>query len=209
MLFGFVTGLLIVAISINIGNVECGIKRAEAGPSLLSESEDISSVEERFLDNLRPTWDVITNTFKGIYPGTKWCGIGKAAKNDSDFGTSLQTDICCKQHDGCEIYITAFRSRYGLRNYSPYTVSGCDCDKTFLQCMTSVVKSETVPANDKKTAKNFGHLFFNIINPKCLEMDYPLVCVRKGLLGFCKEYQHDTSKPKVWQLVKGPKFNPK
>ncbi|KAK3609788.1 hypothetical protein CHS0354_022650 [Potamilus streckersoni] len=206
MRFSFATGLLIAAISINTGNVECGIKRAEAFSSLLSESEDINPVEKRLF---KPSWNEITKAFRGIYPGTKWCGIGNAARNDSDFGPSVQTDMCCKEHDGCDTYITAFGSGYNLTNYAPYTVSGCDCDDTFLQCMIGVATSETVPADDKNTAKNFGHLFFNIINPNCLKMDYPLVCVRKGWWGLrCKKYEEDRSKGKVWKLGKGPKFNP-
>ncbi|KAK3609790.1 hypothetical protein CHS0354_022651 [Potamilus streckersoni] len=148
-----------------------------------------------------------TDRFLTNYSGTKWCGIGNAARNDSDFGSSVQTDKCCKEHDGCEIYITAFQSGYGLRNYAPYTVSGCDCDEKFLECMIRVANSETVPVDDKKTARDFGSLFFNGISPKCLKIDFPLVCVEEGWLKLsCKRYRVDESKEKVWQLVQGPRF---
>ncbi|KAL3856660.1 hypothetical protein ACJMK2_011388, partial [Sinanodonta woodiana] len=53
---------------------------------------------------------------------TNWCGVGDVAKNATDYGTSVGTDKCCQEHDGCEIFITARDTKYGLTNYALYTV---------------------------------------------------------------------------------------
>lgn len=39
----------------------------------------------------------------------------------NDLGTEKNVDRCCRAHDLCPTKIKAFRSRYGLVNWSLYT----------------------------------------------------------------------------------------
>ncbi|KAL3856674.1 hypothetical protein ACJMK2_011402 [Sinanodonta woodiana] len=110
------------------------------------------------------------------FASTNWCGVGDVAKNATDYGTSVETDKCCQAHDGCDIYITARETKYGLKNTALYTVSSCECDQKFLDCMVGVTTSNTALLEDKQTAHDFGRIFFNIINPNCLVEDYPIIC---------------------------------
>ncbi|KAK3756182.1 hypothetical protein RRG08_064288 [Elysia crispata] len=80
----------------------------------------------------------IFNIFRGIYPGTKWCGIGNIADDPTDLGYYKKTDRCCQQHDSCAHYIPARRRRYGVHNDSPFTVSSCACDIKFRDCLQDV-----------------------------------------------------------------------
>nr|AAV91459.1 phospholipase 1 putative phospholipase A2 [Lonomia obliqua] len=36
-----------------------------------------------------------------LFPGTKWCGSGDKAKNYTDLGRQVATDMCCRQHNHC------------------------------------------------------------------------------------------------------------
>ncbi|KAL3856662.1 hypothetical protein ACJMK2_011390 [Sinanodonta woodiana] len=180
--------------------VECRIKTSNVG-TLKSQM----SVHERFLESIWTDLKDYKKILNAIYPGTNWCGVGDVAKNATDYGTSVGTDKCCQEHDGCEIFITARDTKYGLTNYALYTVSDCACDQKFLQCMVDVAKSETAPKRDQYTAKDFGRIFFNIVNPKCLLQDYPSVC-KKRVLGICVQYEKDTTQSKVWQFASGPEF---
>ncbi|KAL3856666.1 hypothetical protein ACJMK2_011394 [Sinanodonta woodiana] len=198
-----VTGLLFAAILVNMRCVECRIKTLDVETS---KSQEIMSVHERFLESIWTDGKDLNKIVKGIYPGTNWCGAGDVAKNASDYGTSVETDKCCQVHDSCEIFITARDTKYGLKNTALYTVSGCDCDQRLLDCMVNVTTSETAQDRDKSTANDFGKIFFNVISPKCLKEDYPIVCTKRIWFGICIQYGQDTTQPKVWQFAKGPKF---
>ncbi|KAJ8964745.1 hypothetical protein NQ314_004676 [Rhamnusium bicolor] len=56
-----------------------------------------------------------------IYPGTKWCGAGNIAANNTDFGTHRDTDKCCRNHDLCPDIIEGYQTKYNLTNPSFYT----------------------------------------------------------------------------------------
>ncbi|KAL3856670.1 hypothetical protein ACJMK2_011398 [Sinanodonta woodiana] len=198
-----VTGLLFAAVLISMKCVECRIWTLDDGTS---KSQKIMSVHGRYLNSIWNNLKDIKKILSGIYPGTNWCGFGNVANNNTLYGTSEETDKCCQAHDGCEIFITARDTKYGLKNKALYTVSSCECDQTFLDCMVGVAKSDTVPLEDKQTAHDFGRIFFNIINPKCLVKDYPIVCDEKGWFGKCSKSHKDTSMPKVWQFQKGQNF---
>lgn len=56
-----------------------------------------------------------------IYPGTKWCGPGNVAGNDTDFGELKEVDLCCFAHDYCDDTIEAGGTKHGLDNFSLFT----------------------------------------------------------------------------------------
>lgn len=60
------------------------------------------------------------NGSRMIFPGTKWCGPGNNADNDSDLGHFEETDKCCRAHDYCD-GIESGGMKYGLKNDSPYS----------------------------------------------------------------------------------------
>lgn len=59
--------------------------------------------------------------WKGIVPGTKWCGLGDSALDYHDLGGKADVDLCCRAHDHCPVRLKAFRMGYGLINFSFYT----------------------------------------------------------------------------------------
>lgn len=58
---------------------------------------------------------------KKSFSGTKWCGVGNIASNDSDFGEQRDTDKCCRNHDFCPDIIEAHQVNHGLENPTFYT----------------------------------------------------------------------------------------
>lgn len=73
--------------------------------------------------------------WRGILPGTNWCGMGDRATSYNDLGFESDIDICCRAHDFCPVRLAAFSSGYGLFNWSFYTRSHCWCDQNFLDCL--------------------------------------------------------------------------
>lgn len=73
--------------------------------------------------------------WRGILPGTNWCGMGDRATSYNDLGFESDIDICCRAHDFCPVRLSAFSSGYGLFNWSFYTRSHCLCDQNFLDCL--------------------------------------------------------------------------
>lgn len=61
------------------------------------------------------------SVWKGIVPGTRWCGLGDSALDYHDLGPRSDIDLCCRAHDHCPIRLKAFRMGYGLINFSFYT----------------------------------------------------------------------------------------
>lgn len=62
--------------------------------------------------------------FNGMI-GTKWCGPGNIStseKEEDEFGSSKDTDECCKQHDLSSDSIVAKGKRGNLLNPMPYTM---------------------------------------------------------------------------------------
>lgn len=77
----------------------------------------------------------LLSIWRGILPGTNWCGMGDRATSYNDLGFESDIDICCRAHDFCPIRLSAFSSGYGLFNWSFYTRSHCWCDQNFLDCL--------------------------------------------------------------------------
>ena len=99
--------------------------------------------------------------------------MGNIAENDDQLGTYADVDSCCRSHDKCDRKVRAFAKNYGYRNWRPYTVSDCDCDKKFYNCLKS--------ANEHPKAANVvGTLFFNVLKMPCLNFNEDGETAKKG-----------------------------
>ncbi|KAM6954431.1 phospholipase A2 isozymes PA3A/PA3B/PA5-like [Aplochiton taeniatus] len=86
-------------------------------------------------------------------------------------------DRCCREHDHCTNVIPAFTVNYGVFNPNFYTVSHCDCDQRFRQCLVGV--------ND--TISNMvGYSFFNILRAPCFKLRPRTHCTELYWWGWCK-----------------------
>ncbi|CAN2387857.1 Phospholipase A2 [Pristimantis euphronides] len=117
------------------------------------------------------------------YPGTLWCGAGNNAVQPSDLGEHRDTDACCRTHDHCEHVIHPFTSTYGYRNFLWHTISHCQCDNNFKDCLRKV--------NDT-ASRVVGQAFFNVIQVQCFEFAYEEQCVERHWYGWCKKYKNQT-----------------
>ncbi|XP_029155237.1 uncharacterized protein LOC114928305 [Nylanderia fulva] len=134
-----------------------------------------------------------------IFPGTKWCGAGNIAKNESDLGRSNETDACCRAHDNCKSDILAGCTLENLINNGHFTRSACICDHAFYDCLAKVgsISSEII-----------GNTYFNILGPQCYECICPENnCDPKtdptSCEGNCTKYQwFDNSKFPIFKIMK-------
>uniref|UniRef100_A0A8C7F2W6 phospholipase A2 n=1 Tax=Oncorhynchus kisutch TaxID=8019 RepID=A0A8C7F2W6_ONCKI len=95
-----------------------------------------------------------------VFPGTLWCGTGSKAIDYKQLGMFERADGCCREHDHCSNTIPSFTVNYGVFNPNFFTISHCDCDKRFRQCLQRV--------ND--TISNMvGFSFFNLLKMPCFE----------------------------------------
>ncbi|XP_069800994.1 protein PROCA1 [Dendropsophus ebraccatus] len=117
------------------------------------------------------------------YPGTLWCGVGNNAATLSDLGEHQETDSCCRTHDHCEHVIHPFTYNYGYRNYLWHTISHCECDNRFKNCLRRV--------NDT-ASRVVGQAFFNVIQVQCFEFTSQELCVERHWYGWCKRYKNET-----------------
>ncbi|XP_044053183.1 group 3 secretory phospholipase A2-like isoform X2 [Siniperca chuatsi] len=112
-----------------------------------------------------------------IFPGTLWCGTGSKAVGYEQLGMFESADRCCREHDHCLHVIPAFTVNYGTFNPKFFTVSHCDCDQRFRQCLLGV--------ND--TISNMvGYSFFNILQVPCFELKQQKQCMVMHWGGTCK-----------------------
>ncbi|XP_068269069.1 group 3 secretory phospholipase A2 [Nyctibius grandis] len=112
-------------------------------------------------------------------PGTLWCGAGNSAGSASELGLFRGPDRCCREHDQCSEQITALQFNYGIRNYRLHTVSHCDCDARFRQCLLAL--------ND--TISNIiGVTFFNLLEVPCFVLEESEECVQWHWWGGCERY---------------------
>ncbi|KAI4878958.1 hypothetical protein NFI96_014458 [Prochilodus magdalenae] len=109
-----------------------------------------------------------------IFPGTLWCGHGSTAGNYEQLGMFEHVDRCCREHDHCAYMIRPFTVSFGVLNPSPFTISHCDCDHRFKQCLLSV--------ND--TVSNMvGYTFFNILKLRCFDLIQKRRCTQLNWFG--------------------------
>uniref|UniRef100_A0A8D0GNW6 phospholipase A2 n=1 Tax=Sphenodon punctatus TaxID=8508 RepID=A0A8D0GNW6_SPHPU len=101
-------------------------------------------------------------------PGTLWCGVGDSAGNSSELGVFQGPDLCCREHDQCEAQIASLEYNYGMRNYRLHTISHCDCDTRFRQCLLNL--NDTIP-------NIIGVTFFNLLEIPCFVLEESEECV--------------------------------
>ncbi|XP_053276274.1 group 3 secretory phospholipase A2 [Pleuronectes platessa] len=112
-----------------------------------------------------------------LFPGTLWCGRGSEAVRYEQLGMFENADRCCREHDHCSHIIPSFTVNYGVFNSYFYTLSHCDCDQRFRQCLLEV--------ND--TISSMVHYsFFNILRIPCFELKQQKQCTLKYWWGMCK-----------------------
>jgi len=114
-----------------------------------------------------------------LWPGTNWCGKGSKAEFAENFGPNKATDQCCQKHDQCPYVIEGLSTRYNLFNYRIHTLSHCDCDVPFLECLKSANTS---------TSSMVGKVYFNVVNTECFELSLQKTCTRRSWWGGCEKY---------------------
>ncbi|XP_049819242.1 phospholipase A2-like [Aethina tumida] len=135
-----------------------------------------------------------------IYPGTKWCGAGNIADNNSDLGLHRDTDKCCRTHDMCPDIIGGHQTKYNLTNPSFYTRLNCDCDKEFYKCLKSV---------NSRVSTQIGHIYFTALGTQCYENQYPVQECSKYTYfpkRKCVQYEYNKEAKKVYQWFDVPNF---
>nr|XP_015827742.2 group 3 secretory phospholipase A2 isoform X2 [Nothobranchius furzeri] len=112
-----------------------------------------------------------------IFPGTLWCGSGSKAAGYEQLGMFERADRCCREHDHCSRIIPAFTVNYGVFNPNVFTVSHCECDQRFRQCLLGM--------NDSISGM-VGYSFFNILKVPCFELKQLKRCTQMYWWGMCK-----------------------
>jgi len=114
-----------------------------------------------------------------IWPGTNWCGKGSKAEFAQSYGEHAETDQCCQKHDQCPYIIEGFTTRYNLFNYRIHTLSACDCDQQFLDCLQTANTS---------TSAMVGKVYFNVVNTECFDLKLQKTCSKRSWWGGCEKY---------------------
>ncbi|XDV17683.1 hypothetical protein PO909_023509 [Leuciscus waleckii] len=115
-----------------------------------------------------------------VLPGTLWCGRGTSANDYEQLGMFVHADRCCREHDHCEHIIRSFSVNFGVFNPTLFTVSHCDCDHRFKQCLL----------NGNDTISNMvGYSFFNVLKLRCFELIQRRQCTQYNWLGMCTMVQ--------------------
>uniref|UniRef100_A0A8C5B5X0 Phospholipase A2-like central domain-containing protein n=2 Tax=Gadus morhua TaxID=8049 RepID=A0A8C5B5X0_GADMO len=124
------------------------------------------------------TSDVISRRKRSwLFPGTLWCGVGSSAMEYNQLGMFESADKCCREHDHCVHIIRSFTVNYGMFNTNLFTVSHCDCDQRFRQCLLGV--NDTI-------SDMVGYSFFNILRVPCFNLVRQKHCTEKSWWGRCK-----------------------
>ncbi|KAK0155922.1 Group 3 secretory phospholipase A2 [Merluccius polli] len=124
------------------------------------------------------------------FPGTLWCGTGSIANEYSQLGMFESADKCCREHDHCLHTIPSFTVNYGTLNANPFTVSHCDCDHRFRQCLVGV--NDTI-------ANMVGYSFFDIFKVPCFNLIQQRQCTKMSWYGRCK-----ASKKSLYAVFQNP-----
>ncbi|XP_010602117.1 group 3 secretory phospholipase A2 isoform X1 [Fukomys damarensis] len=112
-------------------------------------------------------------------PGTLWCGVGDSAGNSSELGIFQGPDLCCREHDHCPQNISPLQYNYGIRNFRFHSISHCDCDARFQQCLRNQHDS---------ISDIVGVAFFNVLGIPCFVLKEQEACVEWYWWGGCKTY---------------------
>ncbi|CAH1185352.1 unnamed protein product [Phyllotreta striolata] len=134
---------------------------------LSSDPRRVRKMSDESVENLaRECQKDIHSPHQGgfIYPGTKWCGPGNKARDNSDLGWHWKEDMCCREHDMCPKFLAKGQCMQGICNHSHFTRSHCDCDANFRKCLQNA---------NTETANTIGAIFFNIIQVICFKERTP------------------------------------
>ncbi|CAG0897579.1 unnamed protein product [Darwinula stevensoni] len=101
-----------------------------------------------------------TSLFRGIEPGTRWCGAGTTANYFDQLGTDTAVDRCCRAHDFCPIYVEKGTAAFGVYNSNGFTISHCDCDRKLRECLRRVGSPKAFQTTKK---------LFEILQAPCVE----------------------------------------
>ena len=112
-----------------------------------------------------------------IIPGTNYCGSGELESKDED-PLYPETDNCCQKHDYCPEKIARFSRKFELYNFYPYTISLCECDADFLQCLKN---------DGSWMSTKVGQMYFNVLNLPCFELNVGKICQQETFWGKCIE----------------------
>ncbi|XP_072164428.1 uncharacterized protein [Diadema setosum] len=117
-----------------------------------------------------------------IIPGTLWCGSGNIADTYNDLGEHKSTDECCREHDHCPYTISSWESRFSIFNHRLYTLSDCDCDQRFRDCLLGVNTS---------VSRTVGSAYFNLLGCACFQLEEEERCVAWSWWSWdsCSRYQ--------------------
>ncbi|XP_037798521.1 uncharacterized protein LOC119593642 [Penaeus monodon] len=125
-------------------------------------------VAERCLETEVPapktSWTFRT-LLKVIAPGTMWCGHGTLARDLTQLGSRSGTDRCCQIHDLCPVQLVPFVAYRGVMTAGPKTLSHCDCDRRFADCLRKV---------NSMGSRGVFHAYFNLAfrGNMCVTDDY-------------------------------------
>uniref|UniRef100_H2M928 phospholipase A2 n=1 Tax=Oryzias latipes TaxID=8090 RepID=H2M928_ORYLA len=97
-----------------------------------------------------------------LFPGTLWCGTGSRARGYDQLGMFERADVCCREHDHCQHSIPALSVSYGVFNHHFFTVSHCNCDQRFRQCLKRM--------NDSVSSM-IGYTFFSVLQVPCFDSE--------------------------------------
>ncbi|CAO1331269.1 unnamed protein product [Diamesa tonsa] len=95
-----------------------------------------------------------------IYPGTKWCGPGNIAANDTDLGRLSGEDNCCREHDHCFEQIAPGHCDRSICNEGMFTRVNCECDNRFRRCLHDL---------NTEDSNTLGAIFFNVVQVICFQ----------------------------------------
>uniref|UniRef100_A0A3P9LT87 phospholipase A2 n=1 Tax=Oryzias latipes TaxID=8090 RepID=A0A3P9LT87_ORYLA len=112
-----------------------------------------------------------------LFPGTLWCGTGSRARRYDQLGMFERADVCCREHDHCQHSIPALSVSYGVFNHHFFTVSHCNCDQRFRQCLKRM--------NDSVSSM-IGYTFFSVLQVPCFELQHVKRCTEMYWWGMCK-----------------------
>ncbi|XP_070198343.1 uncharacterized protein [Littorina saxatilis] len=81
-------------------------------------------------------------------------------------GTYDLLDECCRTHAHCDTSISPSKYKYGKFNWYIWTISLCDCDDTFKQCMRNVTRGP-----QKGAAQTVDFIYFRLLGIKCFTLN--------------------------------------
>lgn len=149
-------------------------------------SENSGAVRALYLDNKRPalamSWTAegrllykvgIYELLHSIQAPAPLCSLSLHA------GVFHGPDLCCREHDQCPQTISPLQYNYGIRNFRFHTISHCDCDARFQQCLRSQGDS---------ISDIMGVAFFNVLEIPCFVLKEQEACVAWNWWGGCRAY---------------------